>query len=308
MTIQAARTLTLPENADGSTPLPTPVRGYFHSWEDYALFFLFGLFTYALVTSFRYYTTNEIFRRLEAAARIITTGFIFDPEVPASMLFRSPFSSDPRSPGIARESQSLHHSNSTSSGLNRNLSQRHNHTVTKLSTWLSNFSSNIFRPFALAHHKPSVRSSSSLSVPVSSAAASAMNLHDEKLNQALPHLRDPSKPTFFARALHSDGGLSTTSSVDTKDPREYLGLPFRISVRTARGQLTRNVPYLRHSWNRIDFIAILAFWITFALASAGVERSSSHHIAVFRALSVLRTSRLLAVTSGTTVCAQCLLT
>lgn len=88
---------------------------------------------------------------------------------------------------------------------------------------------------------------------------------------------------------------------DTNDDKEYLGLPFRLSVYTAQDHVVRNVPYLRHSWNRIDFIAIVCFWIAFGLAEGGVERGVGRHVAVFRALSVLRTSRLLAVTSGTTV-------
>jgi hypothetical protein len=40
--------------------------------------------------------------------------------------------------------------------------------------------------------------------------------------------------------------------------------------------------------------------VTFVLATAGIERVSQH-IGVFRALSVLRTVRLLTITSGTTV-------
>lgn len=60
------------------------------------------------------------------------------------------------------------------------------------------------------------------------------------------------------------------------------------------------MPWLRHSWSRIDAVAILGFWVAFGLAEAGVERGNSH-VGVFRALSVLRTARLLTVTSGTTV-------
>ena len=41
LTIQAARSLVLPDDDE----LPPPIRGYFHAWEDYALFFLFILFT-----------------------------------------------------------------------------------------------------------------------------------------------------------------------------------------------------------------------------------------------------------------------
>jgi hypothetical protein len=48
-------------------------------------------------------------------------------------------------------------------------------------------------------------------------------------------------------------------------------------------------------------VSVIAFWITFVLAQTGVEHGAVHHIGVFRALSVLRTARLLSITSGTTV-------
>lgn len=83
-------------------------------------------------------------------------------------------------------------------------------------------------------------------------------------------------------------------------PNETLALPFRLSVTNAAAQTRRNAPYLRHSWSRIDATAILLFWAFFALAWAGVERGA-HHIRIFRALSALRTARLLTITSGTTV-------
>lgn len=113
----------------------------------------------------------------------------------------------------------------------------------------------------------------------------------------IPDPRDAAKQTFFARALRSAAADDGTE----KRKQEYLGLPFRLSVYTAQDRVSRGVPYLRHSWTRIDFIAVMSFWATFILAEFGAERSASNHIAVFRALSVLRTSRLLAITSGTTV-------
>ncbi|KAF7334437.1 hypothetical protein MVEN_02273100 [Mycena venus] len=88
-------------------------------------------------------------------------------------------------------------------------------------------------------------------------------------------------------------------SSNEKAPNETLALPFRLSITQAASQTRRNAPYLRHSWSRIDAIAILAFWASFALAMAGVERGA-HHIRIFRALSALRTARLLTITSGTT--------
>ncbi|KAF1814240.1 hypothetical protein P152DRAFT_480452 [Eremomyces bilateralis CBS 781.70] len=57
--------------------------------------------------------------------------------------------------------------------------------------------------------------------------------------------------------------------------------------------------FLRHSFNRLDFLAVVAYWITFAISLSGFE--SSKHAYVFRMLSCLRILRLLLLTSGTTV-------
>ncbi|KAJ7479857.1 Ion transport protein-domain-containing protein [Mycena latifolia] len=159
LTIQSSRSLTLND-------APSTVTGYFHTWEDYALFVLFVFFT------------------LEACARICVSGLLFDPDARSSL--------------------------------------------------------------------------------------------------ALPS--NSEKPT---------------SSTAGPAPAETLALPFRLSITSAADQTRRNAPYLRHSWSRIDGVAILAFWASFALASTGIERGA-HHIRVFRALSALRTARLLTITSGTT--------
>ncbi|KAI6152729.1 Ion transport protein-domain-containing protein [Pisolithus thermaeus] len=181
LVIQASRTVLLP--ADQSAP--SPQVGYFHAWEDYALFVLYILFT------------------IESLARICVSGFVLDPEIPTSALF----------------------------------------TV------------------------PSFRSSPSGS-----------------------RFRSTSDHTFFSKALRSD--------VPTSE-NEVIALPFRLNIQISRQKLARNVPYLRQSWSRIDFIAVVAFWVSFILASVGVERGT-YHIGIFRALSVLRIARLLAVSSGTT--------
>lgn len=57
--------------------------------------------------------------------------------------------------------------------------------------------------------------------------------------------------------------------------------------------------FLRHGFNRLDFIAVVAFWISFALGTTGLE--SRHSIYVFRMLSCLRILRLLALTKGNLV-------
>ncbi|ORY13758.1 calcium-channel protein CCH1 [Clohesyomyces aquaticus] len=57
--------------------------------------------------------------------------------------------------------------------------------------------------------------------------------------------------------------------------------------------------YLRHSFNRTDFVAVVSFWIAFFIGVYGVE--SQKHIYIFRMLSCLRIIRLLNLTSGTSV-------
>ncbi|KAJ7199602.1 Ion transport protein-domain-containing protein [Mycena pura] len=159
LTVQASRSLTL-------TTTPTTIKGYFKSWEDFALFALFIVFT------------------LEACARICVSGLLFDPETSSSLALKAPFS--------------------------------------------------------------------------------------------LP------------------------AGEKTSTQQETLALPFRLSIASAAARTRRNSPYLRHSWSRIDAIAIAAFWTAFALATVGLENGSSSHIRLFRALSALRTARLLTITAGTT--------
>lgn len=100
-------------------------------------------------------------------------------------------------------------------------------------------------------------------------------------------IRNAPEGTFLSRAMQSDDN----------DP---ISLPFRLSVQHIHEKTRRGLPYLRQSWNRIDFVAIVSFWIMFGLAMAGVEKGE-YHIGLFRAMSVIRTARLLTITSGTTV-------
>lgn len=57
--------------------------------------------------------------------------------------------------------------------------------------------------------------------------------------------------------------------------------------------------FLRHSFNRLDFVAVVSFWIGFLIGIFGVE--TQRHVYVFRMLSCLRILRLLGITSGTSV-------
>ena len=60
--------------------------------------------------------------------------------------------------------------------------------------------------------------------------------------------------------------------------------------------------FLRHGFNRLDFVAVVSFWISFALELSLVE--PERHVYVFRMLGCLRILRLLGLTSGTSVSDQ----
>lgn len=74
------------------------------------------------------------------------------------------------------------------------------------------------------------------------------------------------------------------------------------SIETAedhqRFQLARRA-FLRHSFNRLDFVAVVSFWIDFAVSITGLE--DTYHLYIFKMLSCLRILRLLALTNGTAV-------
>ena len=57
--------------------------------------------------------------------------------------------------------------------------------------------------------------------------------------------------------------------------------------------------FLRHGFNRLDFVAVVSFWIATILSMIMVEQD--RHIYVFQMLSCLRILRLLGLTQGTSV-------
>lgn len=78
-------------------------------------------------------------------------------------------------------------------------------------------------------------------------------------------------------------------------------VPFETAVQRQQSLAVQGRPYLRHSWHRVDLVAVVCFWITFLLAITRLEAQHGRHLYVFRALSVLRAARLLVITSGTMV-------
>ncbi|MCJ1401150.1 calcium channel protein [Xylographa trunciseda] len=62
--------------------------------------------------------------------------------------------------------------------------------------------------------------------------------------------------------------------------------------------------FLRHSWNRLDLLAVVSFWISFIMNVIGF--AENRHVYVFQMLSCLRILRLLGLTRGTSVILQSL--
>lgn len=246
-----------------------------------------------------------ILHRLEAFARMTVSGFLLDPDIPVSSLFTSvSFSSYPASsiPSMHMEQHTPLTRNPSS--LSRTGLQGHSTTSLASGRYnvvqqLQHLANNLARPFALQHHSFSQPLQPTPSSAVQRTPSTQHSRSDTtnsrtailepvlvKAQEAYAHMRNPSEPTVFSTVLRSD-------------QPDVLALPFRLSVANARYQTQRNVPYLRHSWTRTDFVAIVGFWVSFALATVGAERGE-YHIGIFRAMSVLRTARLLAITSGTT--------
>lgn len=227
--------------------------------------------------------------RLEAFARICVSGFLFDPEVSIGSFFRFPFQGQsdqyPSTPSVG---------SATVLGRSGTLSQAALSQGTSISKRLRNLKLALLRPFTLNPHIPTspyphVPPASQVALTQSEPPPPPNSFTEKILNTAHTlHqvVRKPSTATYFSRALKSD--------------TDVISLPFSLSIANAHDKAFRNIPYLRQSWSRIDFIAIVSFWIAFVLAIWGEERGR-YHIGMFRAMSVIRTARLLTITSGTTV-------
>ena len=106
----------------------------------------------------------------------------------------------------------------------------------------------------------------------------------------------PQRQSSLRAPPRTDTSFSTPDLLRSFTAKQ--GEAIRTVEQAQRLQLARRA-FLRHSFNRLDFIAVVSFWIAFILGSAGIE--SSYHLYVFRMMSCLRILRLLALTHGTAV-------
>ncbi|KAK6586310.1 hypothetical protein PZA11_001367 [Diplocarpon coronariae] len=98
-------------------------------------------------------------------------------------------------------------------------------------------------------------------------------------------LRVPDKPSLGGQTIIRSFTAIQGDSIRTVEQAQRL-------------QLARRA-FLRHSFNRLDFLAVFAFWVSFSMGITGYENHS--HIYVFRMISCLRILRLLALTNGTAI-------
>ncbi|EIW77746.1 hypothetical protein CONPUDRAFT_167813 [Coniophora puteana RWD-64-598 SS2] len=325
LTLQGSRALLLPDSANA----PAPQKGYFRRWEDYALFALFVLFT---IEAFMRMCVSGLL--LDPEIPISSFGAAFSTLSVSSFTRRTP--SLRTAPPRARASEAIYASAPTASSSSLDVSAlgkaNSNTNSVPLGPGIARqpsaagglargktfkrFWEGLTRPFALPSH--SVASMNSGTVPKPLHLPSRVNSDGSGLSNGsyVPgkaHMASKSLggPTAFHQrtgtlAAMAAGAAAATAPATTATTRQkrrrarQLALPFSINIAQTRSTLRRHVPFWRQSWGRIDSLALLGFWVSFALCVAGVERTSSGlHIGIFRALSVLRVARLLGVTKGT---------
>ena len=70
-------------------------------------------------------------------------------------------------------------------------------------------------------------------------------------------------------------------------------------VEKGHGRQAQRNRLARRAFNRVDFLAVLSFWVSFFISVTNL--TSMRHVYVFQMLSCLRILRLLSLTSGTSV-------
>ncbi|KAH8919447.1 hypothetical protein BT69DRAFT_1246450 [Atractiella rhizophila] len=259
--------LTLQASKNALTEKQFRKPGYFHAWEDYALFGLFVAFT------------------IEMFARIIVSGLIFGPNEQAELLQRG-------------------------GSITRSI-----RPTGRMS--LSDMGKRLTRPI-----EELMNSSFSHGIGGSKTGVGGGRRKEEMLEMEATHekwgsaMSYNSTTSLVSKSTSTNGSakrygnasatsvpMGISSSLNGQKSNSTLkGAPFKLAIE--RQVESAQTPYLRHSWNRVDFVAILAFWTVFALAIADVEYDK--HIYFLRALSVLRAARLLTITSGTSTILQSL--
>ncbi|KAJ5553915.1 hypothetical protein N7513_003874 [Penicillium frequentans] len=112
-------------------------------------------------------------------------------------------------------------------------------------------------------------------------------------NLITPHRQMTKKKVSFLQPEPQASILRTFTGMNALDAETYDD-PLQ-----KRRILLAHRAFLRHSFNRLDFVAVVSYWISFFLSLQGLE--AAHQLYIFRMLSCLRILRLLLLTNGTSV-------
>lgn len=242
-------------------------KGYFDYWVDFALLSVFVVYT------------------MEMVARIIVSGFVINP--PAAY----------ESPRHQAEAEAEGEAEPIETPITQ-----HMRAKTSRSNTLDTFA--IFSDSVKLRAAEAIRPHNHLGHLQRGAPVSPNRSHAPRRVTSAVLQPDGDTPTAMRTAQSGRQGSSATTGLWEDKTSKFLQktrlAPFAEAILKQRAQAV-DYAYLRHSWNRVDFIAVISFWVTFALSVANQEMTPAHHIYVFRALSVLRCARLLTVTRGTSV-------
>ncbi|KAJ5938084.1 hypothetical protein N7454_004426 [Penicillium verhagenii] len=112
-------------------------------------------------------------------------------------------------------------------------------------------------------------------------------------NLTTPHRQTTKKKVSFLQPEPQASILRTFTGMNALDEQT-----FDDPLHKRRSRLAHRA-FLRHSFNRLDFVAVIAYWVSFVLSLHGLE--AAHQLYIFRMLSCLRILRLLSLTNGTSV-------
>ena len=265
--------------------------GYFHTWEDAVLFILFVFFS------------------IEFGARILVSGLVFDPIVSAGPHVRRIWQ---EGMGKAQNSQYVQRAQRYV-GMTNGSSTSHPYLHTgKSSPSIQQNDGNTYAPQQIVHQLRYRNASSDTMSAFDELHVPHLRFNKQGSNGKIPYIVSPSYPppqsapstmksfTSTAGLLSAKTGQSTSASTIAPSSKIHEDVPFVRAIQSSRQQsLDHQKAFLRHSWNRVDFVAVASYWIMFSLAITGIE--SDKHVYIFRALSTLRAARLLTITAGTTV-------
>ncbi|SOV09675.1 related to CCH1 - Calcium channel (alpha subunit) [Ustilago sp. UG-2017a] len=249
---------------------------YFGDMSDYILLAIFSIYT------------------VEIIARIIVSGLIINPPPLYAAPKATSISTDERADSGEEAKQFV-----SALSEHRRQASRSN-TLDALGNFGGNLKDKAQR--VLAGHEGftdsySAQSPSREPPPPVAASAAAGTPHSKQASSTLAPDEQVCHPR--RRLNQSETSIFLSESSAPSFWQNNNKAPFAEAFEKQRIQAVHHA-FLRHSWNRVDFVAVVSFWIAFALALGGQESTPAHHIYIFRALSVLRCARLLTATSGTT--------